>query len=105
VCSFCQKPESSVSTLVASPSDYPRVYICNECIAVCASVLEDGGEGLTANVGTPVRLADAHPFLSHPLASSLCAAIEQWIRRESLGRDAAQELGEVRKIAMEMMKE
>jgi len=27
--------------LISSPSDYPRAYICDECIAVCNSILED----------------------------------------------------------------
>jgi hypothetical protein len=39
------------------------------------------------------------------LASPLLSAIEHWIRHESLGVDAAHELDEVRKIAVEMMME
>ena len=27
--------------MISSPSDYPRAYICDECIAVCNSILED----------------------------------------------------------------
>ncbi len=27
--------------LISSPNDYPRAYICDECIAVCNSILED----------------------------------------------------------------
>ncbi len=30
-----------VGKLISSPSDYPRAYICDECIAVCNSILED----------------------------------------------------------------
>jgi len=30
-----------VGKLVSSPSDYPRAYICPECIAVCYAILED----------------------------------------------------------------
>ena len=40
-CSFCQKVESDVAKLISNPSDYPRAYICDECISVCASILED----------------------------------------------------------------
>ena len=40
-CSFCHKPEESVGKLISSPADYPRAYICDECIAVCHSILED----------------------------------------------------------------
>ena len=30
-----------VGKLISSPSDYPRAYICDECIAVCNSIMED----------------------------------------------------------------
>ncbi len=40
-CSFCHKSQDAVSKLISSPSDYPRAYICDECVAVCNSILED----------------------------------------------------------------
>jgi ATP-dependent protease Clp ATPase subunit len=40
-CSFCHKAEAVVGKLISSPSDYPRAYICDECIAVCNSIMED----------------------------------------------------------------
>jgi ATP-dependent Clp protease ATP-binding subunit ClpX len=40
-CSFCHKTQDAVGKLISSPSDYPRAYICDECIAVCNSILED----------------------------------------------------------------
>jgi len=40
-CSFCQKSEDVVRKLISSPSDYPRAYICDECIRVCYFILED----------------------------------------------------------------
>jgi len=53
-CSFCHKSQEVVGKLISSPSDYPRAYICDECIAVCNSILEDGrGEQAQA---TPHRL-------------------------------------------------
>jgi len=36
MCSFCGKSHSEVKKLIAGPG----VYICNECIEVCASILE-----------------------------------------------------------------
>ena len=36
-CSFCGKPQNKVRKLVADPN----VYICDECINVCASILDD----------------------------------------------------------------
>src|SRR5437660_12372720 len=39
-CSFCRKTQDQVDTLISNPSD-SRVFICNECVAVCNSVLEE----------------------------------------------------------------
>ena len=40
-CSFCHKTQEAVAKLISSPSDYPRAYICDECVAVCNSILDD----------------------------------------------------------------
>ncbi len=40
-CSFCHKTQDAVAKLISSPSEYPRAYICDECVAVCNSILED----------------------------------------------------------------
>ncbi len=40
-CSFCQKPQEAVGKLISSPGDQPRAYICDECVAVCNSILEE----------------------------------------------------------------
>jgi len=40
-CSFCHKSQDAVGKLISSPSEFPRAYICDECIAVCNSILED----------------------------------------------------------------
>jgi ATP-dependent protease Clp ATPase subunit len=89
--------------LISSPSDYPRAYICDECITVCASILDDGSDQPPAVSEPPVNAGEKHPLLTHPMTSSLLSAIEHWIRHESLGVDAAHELSKVRKIAVEMM--
>ena len=36
-CSFCGKPQNRVRKLIAGPGD----YICDECIGVCTSILDD----------------------------------------------------------------
>ena len=36
-CSFCGKPQSEARRLIAGPG----VYICDECIELCMSILED----------------------------------------------------------------
>jgi len=40
-CSFCHKAQEQVEKLISSPSEYPRSYICNECVGVCQQILED----------------------------------------------------------------
>jgi ATP-dependent Clp protease ATP-binding subunit ClpX len=53
-CSFCHKSQDAVAKLISSPSDYPRAYICDECVAVCNSILEDDRSE------TPTGAAPAH---------------------------------------------
>jgi hypothetical protein len=94
-CSFCRKSQDSVQKLISSPSD-EKSYICDECIAVCNSILED-------ERNPPEGLDEAvmpHPLLDHPRTSQLLWAVERWIRRESLGIDAAEELSEIRAAAI-----
>jgi ATP-dependent Clp protease ATP-binding subunit ClpX len=44
-CSFCEKTQDEVDTLISNPSNTSsRVYICNECVEVCNVVLEDHGQ-------------------------------------------------------------
>jgi len=94
-CSFCHKSEKERIKLISSPSDYPRAYICDECVAVCAAIIEDDRH----------EAAEPSPMdVNDPLASRLIKAVESWIKRESAGEDAARELEEVRSIASEMIR-
>lgn len=36
-CSFCNKPQDKVRKLIAGDG----VYICDECVEVCAEIVED----------------------------------------------------------------
>ena len=54
-CSFCHKSQDAVAKLISSPSDYPRAYICDECVAVCNSILEDD-RAATPQTTTPSQL-------------------------------------------------
>lgn len=59
-CSFCGKPQNKVRKLVAGPN----VYICDECINVCASILDDE---LSMDYDDPsVDVADAPENLPTP---------------------------------------
>src|SRR6187397_2959178 len=37
-CTFCEKTRHHVASLIAGP---PGVYICNECIEICNSILQE----------------------------------------------------------------
>ena len=39
-CSFCGKHQEQVSRIIAGPG----AYICNECVQLCMSILEDAGD-------------------------------------------------------------
>lgn len=58
-CSFCHKSQDAVAKLISSPSDYPRAYICDECVAVCNSILEDDRAATPAST-TPNQLPKPH---------------------------------------------
>jgi ATP-dependent protease Clp ATPase subunit len=103
-CSFCGKSQEKAGKLISSPSDRPRAYICDECIAVCHSILEDDRQGartveIEMDPGDP-----AHAWVRHPQASDLLTAVERWIQKESLGVDASGEIAETREIAIQMMR-
>jgi len=64
-CSFCHKSQDAVAKLISSPSDYPRAYICDECVAVCNSILDDD-KGEAQGGATPAHLpkpAEVKAFL------------------------------------------
>lgn len=103
-CSFCQKAQSDVGKLISSPNDRDPVYICDECVAVCAFIIEDdriGSEETQAEGALPSE----QPMPGHPLASELMAAIESWILEESLGGDAGTRLNQVRRLAKQMLQD
>lgn len=57
-CSFCSKTQDDVGTLIANPSEgSKRVFICNECVAICNSVLEEHQKAEAATVEARLRAA------------------------------------------------
>jgi ATP-dependent Clp protease ATP-binding subunit ClpX len=50
-CSFCGKSQHEVKKLIAGPS----VYVCDECIALCNEILQEGHDdhSITASPGQP----------------------------------------------------
>jgi hypothetical protein len=104
-CSFCRKSQDSVQKLITSPnSDPSRAYICDECVMVCASILEDDRLGTVVSHETFQESGKSHPLLNHPLTPQLLAAVERWITEVSLGADAAEAFAEVRATAIRWMR-
>ncbi|MFC6080157.1 ClpX C4-type zinc finger protein [Sphaerisporangium aureirubrum] len=82
-CSFCGKSSTEVDKLVAGAG----VYICNECVALSASII-DGSPKRPAGAGVPVwELLSDEEMLSH--IPRVAAHIEQ---AEADLRSWAQEL-------------
>ncbi len=71
-CSFCHKSQDVVGKLISSPSDYPRAYICDECIAVCNSILEDDRH-------------DSHPAAPNKLPKPL--ELKEYLDQYVVGQD------------------
>jgi ATP-dependent Clp protease ATP-binding subunit ClpX len=63
-CSFCRKTQDAVGKLISSPGDFPRAYICDECVAICNSILEEeGSEGVPTTQAKPPRPPEIKAFL------------------------------------------
>jgi len=63
-CSFCQKAQDEVTKLISSPGENSRAYICDECVAVCNSILEeDRGDRASSTQSKLPRPAEIKSFL------------------------------------------
>ena len=54
-CSFCGRTQEEVKRIIAGPN----AYICNECIAICAEILDE--EGTTEELAARFELDDSLP--------------------------------------------
>ena len=98
-CSFCRKSQDAVGKIISSPADYPRAYICDECVQKYAP--EEQQCLLSGPVAVPNR--PSHCLMCHPDALQLLAAIERWALAEWERRDSGPELAEVRRTALAML--
>lgn len=103
-CSFCRKSQEKVGKLISSPSDYPRAYICDECVAVCNYVIEDDQKD-SGPEPEGESMTEEGRFAQHPLAIEFLAAAERWAVRDLTGRQANGELDQMRAIAARMLAE
>jgi hypothetical protein len=85
-CSFCLKPSNEVARLVAGPG----VYICNECVALSAQLIES----MPVTGGTPAPAPQVAPWgvltleevlAALPRMAAVRGQVEQtltgWVRR------------------------
>lgn len=99
-CSFCYKPKNVVRKLIAGPNDYPRVYICDECVAVCVAILWDDPDQSKSRHGN-AESDEIHPLVNHPMVSELLTAVERWVK--SSGADSVDQSDELRRLATHLL--
>src|SRR4051812_29668367 len=92
-CSFCHKSQDVVGKLISSPSDYPRAYICDECIAVCNSILEDDKvetpSGAPNKIPKPLEVKeflDQYVIGQEPVKKKLAVAVYNHCKRIHMNR-------------------
>lgn len=73
-CSFCGKTQNQVKRLIAGPN----VFICDECVKLCADILEDDFPLEQAN-------ADAEQLQELPTPAEMKAMLDQYV----IGQDQA----------------
>jgi hypothetical protein len=94
-CSFCRKSQGVVAKLISNPSEYERVYICDECIAVCNSIVEDERDE---------RARKVRRLQSGFVDPELVRALDRWLSKELSGADAAYELTALRQAATHILR-
>ncbi|MFT5882893.1 MAG: ATP-dependent Clp protease ATP-binding subunit ClpX [Crocinitomicaceae bacterium] len=76
LCSFCGKSHSEVKKLVAGPG----VYICDECIEVCSTILQKELNGVTKYANSPTNInAPASPHTDVLTPSQICDKLNEYI--------------------------
>ena len=70
-CSFCRKREDQISKLVAGPRLIvgPKLYICNECVAVASSIMQRNP--LPTKAGSPSLLQKVKKYWRHLLQTCM----------------------------------
>ncbi len=98
-CSFCHKNQDVVGKLISSPNDYPRAYICDECIAVCNSILEDDRHeqpyGSTHKLPKPLELKeylDQYVIGQDPTKKKLAVAVYNHYKRIQMNKQRGAEV-------------
>jgi ATP-dependent Clp protease ATP-binding subunit ClpX len=73
-CTFCEKPRHQVASLIAGP---PGVYICNECIEICNSILQEEQRRNPASGAAAAETATEAARTGAPLAPAAISAVDR----------------------------
>jgi ClpX C4-type zinc finger len=82
-CSFCRKPPDAVAKLVAGPG----VFICDECVALCAELISAPSEGSAQDRVTnwEQKMSDDDVLNHLPRVAAASAQVERqltaWVRQ------------------------
>ena len=87
-CSFCGKPYNQVGKIIAGPG----VYICDECVQMCASLLSSQEEDVlpSGDLPTPAemkRVLDDYVIGQEKAKKALCVAVYNHYKRISRKAD------------------
>ncbi|GMV52197.1 MAG: ATP-dependent Clp protease ATP-binding subunit ClpX [Nitrospira sp.] len=98
-CSFCGKTQDQVGKLISSPSDYPRAYICDECVGVCNSILEDDQvESTQVSLGKLPKPLEIKEYLDqyvigqHATKKKLAVAVYNHYKRIQMNRQRSNDV-------------
>ncbi|MFC4991136.1 ATP-dependent Clp protease ATP-binding subunit ClpX [Rubritalea tangerina] len=76
LCSFCGKSHSEVKKLIAGPG----VYICDECIEVCSTILQKELNGVSKYANSPTDItAPATPHTDALTPAEICTRLDEYI--------------------------
>jgi hypothetical protein len=82
-CSFCAKEESAVSKIIAGPG----IYICDECVQLCNSILDEDRAAPTGRPEIPhwESMSDEQMLAQLPRVAQVGAQVEanlrEWVMR------------------------
>jgi hypothetical protein len=81
-CSFCLKEEREIAQMVAGPG----VFICNECVDLCARIFQEGsGRGDATELPYWESMDDAQLIAHLPRVASVATQVEDnlhaWVQR------------------------
>lgn len=72
-CSFCNKPQEQATKLIAGPG----VYICDECVSLCVSILEDEFLKKNKNLAKPEKIF--HEEIKLPRPKEIKAILDEYV--------------------------